>query len=274
MTENTNPGLNRDISDTAASHELLDAVEAHVDLSKAGSESEVLMAHLAARYEEAMTPLLGDAPSDPERLEGVVRMLVRQLARTQADVYVLKSAMIGRDHLLMTDDWAYKDPLRAHFQGIGRDLTKLKPFPLGRYELSLEDSMLGYGWHKLETKPGAMPWRWSGPERKSGLLLPNLMGGPCRIRFDLQMLVPEAFPAEGFLRVEDAPVPYEVTWHEKDKLSVVFEIAPPQDAVNVLVEMQVTHTISPAKLLGRFDKRKLGFCMKRIVYETADTTSE
>jgi hypothetical protein len=100
------------------------------------------------------------------------------------------------------------------------------------------------------------------------------MGGPCRVRFDLQMLVPEAFPESDLLRVEDAPVPYEVAWHGKDKLSVTFEMAPAEDAANVLVELRVKHTISPAELLGRFDKRKLGLCLRRIVYEASDALED
>lgn len=253
-------------ADFSYSTRMAEETEPHIDLSKVSSDSEFLMAHLAARYEETMLPLISGQNSPNDQLLHVIRLLTRQLARAQADIYVLKSAVLGRDKLVLTRDWDYKDPLRSHLKAIGEDVQALSSFSLGRYVIEPEDYMVGYGWHDTEQREDSSTWRWSGPETKSGILLPNIMGGECSLQVHFRVLSRDVLPDKDMVSCDHVSTPYTLEWVSEDNGIISFDVSPPNDSTNFLVEFCLAKTVSPAELLGRYDKRHLGLCLRKFVF--------
>ncbi|WOI58440.1 hypothetical protein [Palleronia sp. LCG004] len=247
------------------STDMIAETEPHLDLSKVGNDAEFLMEHLAKRYEETLLPQMMDEDL-PAGVERGLRVLVRQLARAQADLFVMKSAVLGRDRLALTQDWDYVDPLRAQFDALGTDMAAMGPAAFGTYVLKPDESMLGFGWHETEQK-GSSSWRWSGPAREAGIYLPNIAQTPCKLVLVFDVLSRDVLPTGDFLTVDGAPVAHELTWSGDLSGRIAIDLA--SDSPSFLLGISLARTVSPEKLGIGQDKRPLGLCLRRIRFEVA-----
>ena len=76
-------------------------------------------------------------------------------------------------------------------------------------------------------------------------------------------------PDGGMIKFEGAPVDYNIVWRTDQKFRLSFLANPAEDAANLFIEFQLRDTASPSELFGKFDKRKLGISLRRIIYEAA-----
>lgn len=254
--------------DAEESLALAAAADPWIDLSKLGSEEEILMGHLADRFAEASEAYVAAIGSNPEALQAAIRFLARQLARAQADVFALKSAVLGRDRLLLTRNWEYRDPLEAHSRHLLQDGVKAMWRQLGRYDLPLDAELIGFGWHAPEGNDKSS-WRWTGPGLNSILLVPRFFEGRVVMRLTFRMLQEDVMPATGGLLVGGAEIPYELILNDRNPLNgkVEFELdlssGDRGGSAFLPVEIRLNATWSPHEVMGTSDKRQLGLCLQQ-----------
>jgi hypothetical protein len=251
--------------DRNASVQLAEATDSWIDLARVNSDGEVLMHHLSARYEDALAAFLPAARSDPEAMKAVLQLLVKQLARAQADIFVLKSAVLGRDRMVLTRDWEYQDPLRSYRTLLGEDAGAAAVTALGRYVLPLDDSILGFGWHPTERR-NESTWRWSGPGLQAGLTLPRFFDGRVRMEIAFNLIKRDALPPSGAIRVDGAEVSYAINFAGTTPGGkIIFDIElNGQNAPFFLLEFRTTRTYSAHQELGTSDKREVGICVRQV----------
>lgn len=239
-----------------------------IDLSRAGSASDVLMPHLTARYAAMNRQHLLTAASNPEALTDVLSNLAWQLARAQADIFVLKSALLGRDKLLLTQDWDYRDPLAAHARSFLEGGMREVWHKSGQFTLPLDDSLIGIGWYQPESNAQAT-WRWSGPGLTSTLLIPRFLNGRIRMVLDFNLIKEGILPATGAVTFAGNAVSYTVQFNKdsttQGRIETELDLTLPGKEMLAL-EFHLSATFSPAELLGKSDKRLLGLCLRRITF--------
>jgi Holliday junction resolvase len=253
------------VQDRNASVRLAEETDSWIDLARVNSDGEWLMHHLSARYEDALATFLPAAQSDPNALQAVLQMLSRQLARAQADIFVLKSAVLGRDRMVLTRDWDYQDPLRNYRTLLGEDAGAAALSALGRYVLPLDDSILGFGWHPTERRNESV-WRWSGPGLQSGLTLPRFFDGRVRIEIVFNQIKRDALAPAGAIRVDGAEVTYVVNFAENATGGkIIFDVELKGEKTPFfLLEFETTRTYSAHRELGTSDKREVGICIRQM----------
>jgi len=262
-------------ADTEASTVLTGEADPWIDLTRAGTGSEVLMTHLAERYAEVTDAYLATIGSDPAALVGVLRVLARQLARAQADIFALKSAVLGRDRMVLTQDWDYRDPLAAHARSFARDGTQTLWAQTGRYTLPLDEGLLGFGWYPPEGNERSI-WRWSGPGVKATVLVPRFYAGRLAVEVTFNTVRRGVMPETGGLMVDEREIAYELSFADdetaKGKLSFTLDLESVDEGTSgqsfLPLEFRVARTYSPAQEFGKFDKRELGICILKIEIST------
>ncbi len=264
-------------ADVAASQAMAAASDPWVDLARAGSESEILMARLTDRFTEINKAYLATIGSDPAAMQGVLHLLARQLARAQADIFVLKSAVLGRDRLVLTQDWDYRDPLASHARLLSTDGMTAMWQRTGHYRLPLDDSLMGFGWYPPEGN-GRTVWRWSGPGTTSTLFVPRFFVGRIKVEIAFNSVRRGVMPAAGGLTADGTAVDY-VLSHADDKtthgkLEFTLDLggvpAEAEGAAAFLpLEFALVRTYSPAQELGKSDKRELGICLREVTISVA-----
>ncbi|MFN4100079.1 MAG: hypothetical protein ACK4GT_09910 [Pararhodobacter sp.] len=265
-------------ADTEASTDLVREADPWIDLTRAGTESEVLMAHLAERYAEVNEAYLATIGSDPAALLGAVRLLARQLARAQADIFALKSAVLGRDRMVLTQDWDYRDPLATHARSFASDGTKTLWTQTGRYTLPLDEALLGFGWYPPEGNERSV-WRWSGPGVKATILVPRFYAGRLAVEVTFNTVRRGVMPEAGGLIVDEREIAYDLSFANDEttqgKLSFTLDLEPMAEGATdksfLPLEFRIARTYSPAKEFGKSDKRELGICILKIEISTGDS---
>jgi hypothetical protein len=249
-------------SDTVASSALAAEVDRYIDMDKLNSDGERLMVHLAARYEEAICSLIPGGTSNGDAAHDMFRLLARQIARAKADIFVLKSALLARDKLVLTRDWNYEDPLAALSVGLGEDVRSVLLRSEGRHSVPITDRLVGFGWHQTE-RDGSRQWRWSGPNLTSGIMVPRIVSGVVVIEISFAVLKTDALPAQGGIRVDGKDVEYEVAYTEtptKGTIRLKADLSQSSAAFFAL-EFVLQRTYSPFEELGAEDYRQLGVCL-------------
>ncbi|MFN4057752.1 MAG: hypothetical protein ACK4HW_06165 [Roseinatronobacter sp.] len=239
-----------------------------IDLSRAGSPKEALMPHLTERYAAMNTQHLLTAASNPAALTDVLRNLAWQLARAQADIYVLKSALLGRDKLVLTQDWDYRDPIATHARSFLEGGMREVWHKTGQYSLPLDESLIGIGWHQPETN-GQSTWRWSGPGLRSTLLIPRFLDGRIRMTLEFNMIKEGVLPESGGISFAGKPIGYSIQFNKGSTTQgrIETELDLNQPGKDMLpLEFHLNGTFSPAELLGKSDKRLLGISLRRISF--------
>jgi hypothetical protein len=260
--------------DVAASGELIQAVDPWIDLQRPTSEGEYLMRNLASRYEGLMLPLVAVSAQDEDRKFDIITLLVKQLARAQADIFALKAAVLGRDKLILSRDWDYVDPLHSYYSSLGKDLTDTGFQELGRYRLRLDNSISGFGWHGTEDTPTDLI-RWSGAELSCGLLVPRFFSGIVKAELPIRTLGPGILSAEGALLLNGRPLSYTLedeAWPASHKLSFEIDMTGNSQPFFML-EFRINKTYSPAEQFGADDHRQLGIGVNHLFVMT-DSAAE
>lgn len=238
-----------------------------VDLNRVDSDGEILMKHLAARYEQMTRGALGSYLETPEKTRLAVDVLVKQLSQVQADVFALKSVVLGRDEMVLSRDWDYRDPLRGQAALLGSSLEELST-ELGEYYLLPNpSSLVGYGWHEVEEKDD-LAWCWSGPQTESLLLVPLLFQAPVKITIDFNLIRSDVLPQEGALEVDHQAVAYTVIYKDEERKRGMIEARADfsqSNASNFGLKLKLDKTLSPRELSGKFDKRLLGLCLRHVI---------
>ncbi len=259
--------------EAAMTEELVESADAFIDLKRAGTESEYLMAALTERYEAMVVGYLAGATSNPQMLSKVLRLLTRQIARAQADIFVLKSAVLGRDKLVLTRDWEFRDPLQGVQESLADAFGRTPMLSAGAYAVSLDPSVVGYGWHDVEEKNGHY-WRWSGPSLTSGLMLPRFFNVPVQVEVTYNVARRDVLPEDGGISVNGRPVAATIETTDGVNGRIRFAIDLSKEVSPFfMMEFKVLRTVSPAQERGSKDSRELGICVRRIVFETTPTTA-
>lgn len=252
--------------DQATSFVLGDEAEAHMDFRKQGQAGEKLMPHLAQRYEEMTQAALAGNRDDPAALNQVVNVLIRQLSVAQADLFALKSLVLGRDKMALTRDWEYSDPMQGHAALLGRNVEELRHEQGAHFVIPNPGNIIGYGWHPVEEKDNHS-WCWSGPQTESLLLIPRLFTGPVDIEMDVNLLTSDVMPETASFEVDGVSYPYQILFSDDIKtqatLRVQAEISADKSATFAL-KLALAETFSPHELWGKHDRRKLGLCLRRL----------
>lgn len=253
-------------ADVRLSGTLAEMADAWIDLQRPATEGEYLMENLARRYEELLGSFLGAAQAGPEAQHTVMKLLVKQLARAQADIFALKAAVLGRDKLVLTRDWEYRDPLQAYYDALGETATTAHPRNFSRYNLPLDSSIMGFGWYATE-ESGGNYWRWSGPGLASGLMVPRLFEGPVRMEARIKMLNRSVMPESGLVSINGRAMDYSLTFDDHDAAfaTVGFDLDLGEDrSPFFMLEFKLAGTTSPKEEFGSADTRQLGVCLLRL----------
>lgn len=242
------------------------------DLTRPGAEGDTLMTHLAARYENMTRNALAGYLDTPEQTHLAVEALVKQLSHVQADVFALKSLVLGRDKMALTKDWDYQDPLNSHAALLSSSVEALREDQGQYYVLPNPGSLVGYGWHQVEEK-GDSSWCWSGPETQSLLSVPRLFQGNVKITIDFNVIQRDVLSEQGALEVDGVAVPYEVSYENDDSMVGVMTAQADlsvAEAASFALVLKLSSTYSPKELWGKFDKRYLGLCLHCVTVTKAD----
>lgn len=259
-------------ADKATTSALGAAADPWADLTRPGAEGDVLMTHLAARYEDMTRNALAGYLDTPEQAYLAVEALIKQLSRVQADVFALKSLVIGRDKMALTSDWDYQDPLNSHAALLSSSVEALREDQGQYYVLPNPGSLVGYGWHQVEEK-GDSSWCWSGPETRSLLSIPRLFSSKVEITIDFNVVQRDVLPAEGALEVDGIAVPYRLLYENDDSMVGVMTAQADlslAEATSFALELKLASTYSPKELWGKFDKRRLGLCLRCVTVSEAE----
>ena len=254
----------RTAADKATTAELGVEADPWADLTHLGGEGDLLMAHLSARYEDITRNALAGYLDTPEKTNLAVEALIKQLSQVQADVFALKSIVLGRDQMALTRDWDYKDPLHSHAALLNSSRDDLREKHGQYYVLPHPGSLVGYGWHQIEEK-GESSWCWSGPETESFLSIPRLFEGKVEIEIDFNVITRDVLPLKGALSVDGDAVSYFVNYESDDSLvgTIVAQAdLATKEASSFALNLRLVSTHSPKELWGKFDKRRLGLCLR------------
>ncbi len=253
--------------DQARSYALGDEAEAHMDLRKPGQPGEQLMPHLANRYEEMTRAALAGHHGDVAAMERALDVLIRQLSVAQADLFALKSLVLGRDEMALTRDWDYCDPMEAHAALLGRSTVELRREQGAQYVIPTPASIIGYGWHSVEEKDD-LSWCWSGPGRESLLLLPRLFTGAVEITLEITLLTRAVLPETGNLEVDGRNCAYQLQFDDDESTQAMLRVTADlneSETANFALKLSLSETLSPRDLWGKQDGRQLGICLKRLI---------
>lgn len=256
--------------EAAMTDALVTQADPWIDLQRASTESEYLMTALAQRYEAQMLPLLSGTTQDPQLLDRVLRILIRQLSRAQADIFALKSAVLGRDRLVLTRDWEFRDPLQSA-QADMRDAFGMPTVSgTSRFSVPLDSTTMGYGWYAPEELNGAV-WRWSGPGLTAGLMVPQVFDAPVTVEVAFSVLRRDVLPEHGGISVNGTPIIGSVVTDDTGlngtitfPLDIRAEVSP-----FLMFVFEVLQTTSPTFEDGSKDSRELGICVRQIVISAA-----
>ena len=261
MTVSDQPG-----KDAAMTASLGEEADPWVDLARQGRSGDILMRHLAERYEEMTKKAIADLHSKPESSRLLIDVLIKQLSFVQADVFALKALVLGRDRIAPTLDWEYEDPLKAHAALLGQEVRQLTNDDKNTVVFENPASVVGLGWHDVEEN-NYSAWCWSGPECKSMLIVPRVFTGQVHIKLNLNVIQRDVLPAQGALEIDNKQVEYEVTYDTPDS-QTGYLIAKADladiDSPAFGIRMNLAATYSPNELWGRYDQRKLGLCFKKL----------
>lgn len=257
--------------DQVTSYAVGDEAEAHMDFRKPGQAGEQLMPHLAQRYEEMTRAALAGHHDDRAALKQALDVVIRQLSVAQADLFALKSLVLGRDKMALTRDWNYSDPMQGHAALLGRSVKELRQEQGAHYVIPNPGSIIGYGWYPVEEKDDRS-WCWSGPSTESLLLLPRLFTGEVEIEMNVNLLTRDMLPEHGTFEVDGVACPYELAFEHGDstrgvlRLKAVLEAS---DSATFALKISLAKISSPHELWGKHDRRKLGLCLKHLVVRSA-----
>jgi hypothetical protein len=258
--------LEQTAEDKQLSAKLAETADAWIDLQRPATEGEYLMTNLARRYEDLLGGFVGLAQTDPEAQKMVMTLLVKQLARAQADIFALKAAVLGRDNLALTRDWEYRDPLKTYSVVLGKTARASLPSDFGRYAMPLDPSVMGFGWYPAEEENGHW-WRWSGPGLVAGLLAPRLFEGPARMEAMVSAVDKTVFPASGLVTINDRPIDYTLEFADGDDVlaKLVFDVDLKDDQSGFfMLGFRVAATRSPYEKSGGYDNRQLGIGLLKL----------
>ena len=259
-------GLEQAAQDARLSGKLAEVSDAWIDLQRPGTEGEHLMQNLSQRYENLLGSFMGAGEVGPEARLLVMKLLIKQLARAQADIFALKAAVLGRDKLVLTRDWEYRDPLQAYYEALGEDAVVVQRRSFSRYNLPIDSSVMGFGWYESEER-GAASWRWSGPGTSSGLMVPRLFEGPVRMEAGIKVLSRSVLPESGLISVNGKGMDYNLRAKEDDPefATVSFDLDLGDDrSPFFMLEFKLAGTVSPNEQYGKSDTRQLGLCLLRL----------
>jgi hypothetical protein len=260
--------LEQAAEDKQLSAKLAETADAWIDLQRPATECEYLMANLARRYEDLLAGFMGFAQSDSESLKMVLTLLVKQLARAQADIFALKAAVLGRDKLVLTRDLEYRDPLKTYSVALGKTARASLPSDFGRYTMPLDPTVMGFGWYPAEEENGNW-WRWSGPGLVSGLLMPRLFEGPVRMEAMVNAVDRTVFPASGLVAINDSPIDYALEFTGDALAKLTFDVDLQDDESGFfMLGFRVATTRSPYEKSGGYDKRQLGIGLLKLEVAT------
>ncbi|MBB3980843.1 hypothetical protein GGR44_000474 [Sphingobium fontiphilum] len=264
--------VDQNTADIESSAMLAAVADAWIDLNRPTSESEYLMTNLAERYENMLLPFVPLYLAQADGQGIFLQLLIKQLARAQADIFALKSAVLGRDQLVLTKDWDYRDPLQAYSIALGETTEIFREFSYDSFILPIDDSVLSLGWYDLE-ESGDTSWRWSGPGINSSLLLPRMFD--CKVRIDAKLAIFDrsCLPESGLISVNNVPVDYSFTLDEgSDTIGVVsFEVdLTGSNSAFFMLGFHVKGTMSPQERGDNDDARKLGICLFKLAFSTLD----
>ncbi len=268
MTEDPRTQVAKDIEASAA---LAAAADPWIDLQRPTTESEYLMTHLSQRYEELFTPFLAAAAGDGAMQQMLLKLLVKQLARAQADIFALKSAVLGRDQLVLTRDWEYRDPLQAYYAALGEAAKSVALRNFNRYAMPLDHGILGFGWYPVEEGNGSY-WRWNGQGLTSGLMMPRFFDGPIRVEAAITVIHRDVLPETGLVSVNGKALPYRLHFADATtrNAKIAFDLDLGQDSSPFfMLEFRIARTFSPQEAHGGRDTRQLGLCLLAIEFTTA-----
>lgn len=264
--------VDQNTADIESSAMLAAVADAWIDLNRPTSESEYLMTNLAERYENMLSPFVPLYLAQADGQGIFLQLLIKQLARAQADIFALKSAVLGRDQLVLTKDWDYRDPLQAYSIALGETTEIFREFSYDSFVLPIDDSVLSLGWYDLE-ESGDSSWRWSGPGNNSSLLLPRLFEGKVRIDAKVAIFDISCMPEAGLISVNNMPVDCTFTPDEGSDTSgvVSFEVdLTGSNSAFFMLGFHVKNTMSPQERGDNDDARKLGICLYKLSFSTLD----
>lgn len=269
MTEDPRTQIAQDIETSAA---LATAADPWIDLQRPTTESEYLMTHLAQRYEDLFAPFLTAAAGDGDMQQMLLKLLVKQLARAQADIFALKSAVLGRDQLVLTRDWDYRDPLQAYYAALGDAAKSVALRSFNRYAMPLDQSILGFGWYPVEEANGSY-WRWNGQGLTSGLMMPRFFDGTVQVEAAITVIRRDVLPEAGLVSVNGKPLEYDVQFAGADSRNakILFKLDLSQDTSPFfMLEFRIARTASPQEEGGGNDTRQLGLCLLKLEFTTGE----
>lgn len=253
--------------DVTLSDQLAQIADGWIDLTRPTTEGEYLMTGLAKRYEDLMLPFASLAGEGGASQTLLITLLIKQLARAQADIFALKSAVLGKDQLVLTRDWDFRDPLLAYSQSLGEAAAMMPDGSFDRFRLPIDESVIGFGWHDVERSDERI-WRWSGPGLTSSLVLPKLFKSKAALSVEISLLRPSILPKDNFILVDRQPVGYELEFKEGSdtELTVRFDVETPPTSPFFMVSFNVAKTLSPSDEWGSTDTRELGICLNKIEF--------
>lgn len=258
------PSLDADLhaADAGLKSAALLAADGRLDLRAAAAATRLVDNALTASFHQRLVAQMPQgAAVDP-----VAAILLGELARVQAELFVLKAAMAGDDAARQSGE-SYRDPLLVLQDLLGVE-ERLARATTRRAIVSLAPQTLGYGWHAPE-QGGNGGWiRWSGPGRRSGLMVPAFGAVPHAIR--LRLHSPIAANLDAFdIRLNRVPVDFTRKVEGSDLLlHGVF--TPAADAAQrffALLEWEVPEVRALREFSGT-DERLVGFALFGVEVES------
>lgn len=158
-----------------------------IDLTSVNQAHAALSRSLYEGFLGQLSPLLNALPEDDRSISAILQPLLERVATLEADVFLIKSALVNNQRFIMADAAKYVDPLMALEAGWKSQSVDERP-RLKRLSVPLGPRILGHGWHPVETRPNGTFWRWSGPNLHSSLVLPSLGPGRYRISWNFHVI--------------------------------------------------------------------------------------
>lgn len=244
-----------DVASEVSTLMLIAQNDAAIDLTTTGKAATALAENIRDSYLNSLLPLLGALPRGTEDIAIVFRTLIERLATLEADLFLIKSCLVANQRFVMGEAAKYVDPLmalEASWPAYSGD-TNNGP-RLNRLSIPLGPTVLGQGWHSIESRPDGSFWRWSGPGTRSTLLLPRLGSGQYRIEWNFEVM--DQRQLEGAkISVNGADVGgTQVAWHTRTtgKMSFFVEVPTSHRSSYLFLEIDLSETIAPAEM-GRPD---------------------
>lgn len=251
----------------ATSLALVSQNDAAIDLSSIKKGSVPIATAIRDGFRSTMSPLLASATMD-DGMRALLEAMVERIAVLESDNFVLKTALANNNRFVMSEVARYTDPIVA-MQAHASAAHRAERSTVRSARVPLGPKVLGQGWHAVETRSDGSFWRWSGPGKRSTLLLPGLGAGAYTIGWEFQVL--DSSVLDGWtVAVNGSPAAnVTIDWgnSRRGRATVQAEIGAEERSSFLFLEMCVGGTLSPASVDGTSDTRPLGIGIGEIGIE-------